>query len=246
MSSRASLAIEVECSITADDVANLLDRLAAERSVPCFLGCDNAPEFAANAIRDRCRFNAWASVYIDPSSSRHNDWIESFNSRLRAEFLSGHLFDTLVGVRVLLADWRDEHNDEHLHSSRGYLAPVEFNDAWNQQHQPRPSLARAHYPGSRSLTPSCDDAGPSADQRPRRPALDSLRNVDSPRMEREMIHGRSPFKNALSRRATTDGISPAGTAGAKRNPWARSTPRPTKSSNSSLVSTPSASTSIPS
>jgi putative transposase len=141
---RECLAIEVERSITADDVASLLDRLVAERGVPCFLRCDNGPEFAAFAIADWCRFNASATVFIDPGSPWQNAWIESFNSRLRDEFLNGQLFDSLLEARVLLADWRDEYNHERLHSSHGYLTPVEFNEAWTQQHQRRLSLALAH------------------------------------------------------------------------------------------------------
>ena len=141
---RECLAIEVARSITADDIASLLDRLVAQRGVPCFLRCENGPEFAAFAIADWCRFNASATVFIDPGSPWQNAWIESFNSRLRDEFLNGQLFDSLLEARVLLADWRDEYNHERLHSSHGYLTPVEFNEAWTQQHQQRLSLALAH------------------------------------------------------------------------------------------------------
>ena len=89
---RECRAIEVERSITADDVASLLDRLVARRGVPCFLRCDNGPECALFAIADWCRFNASVTVFIDPGSPWQNAWIESFNSRLRDEFLNGQLF----------------------------------------------------------------------------------------------------------------------------------------------------------
>ena len=141
---RECLAIEVERSITADEVVNLLDRLVTQRGVPCYLRCDNGPEFAAYAIADWCRFQGSATVFIDPGSPWQNAWIESFNSRLRDEFLNGQLFDSLLEARVLLADWREEYNHERLHSSHGYLTPIEFNEAWNQQHQQRLSLALAH------------------------------------------------------------------------------------------------------
>ena len=141
---RECLAIEVARSITADDVTNLLDRLVAERGVPCYLRSDNGPEFAAYAIRDWCTFNGSATVFIDPGSPWQNAWIESFNSRLRDEFLNSQLFDSLLEAQFLLADWRYEYNHLRLHSSLGYLTPVEFNEAWNHQHQQRLLLAMAH------------------------------------------------------------------------------------------------------
>jgi putative transposase len=141
---RECLAIEVERSITADDVTTLLDRLVAARGVPCYLRCDNGPEFAAHAIADWCRFNGSATVFIDPGSPWQNAWIESFNSRLRDEFLNGQLFDSLLEAQVLLADWRDEYNHDRLHSSLGYLTPVEFNEAWAERNHQRLSLALAH------------------------------------------------------------------------------------------------------
>ena len=58
--------------------------------------------------------------------------------------MNDQLFDSLLEARVMLADWRDEYNHERLHSSHGYLTPVEFNEAWTLQHQQRLSLALAH------------------------------------------------------------------------------------------------------
>ena len=81
-----------ERSITADDVTDGLDRLVCEHGVPAYLRCDNGPEFAAYAIADWCRFNGSATTFIDPGSPWQNGHIESFNSRLRDEFLNGQLF----------------------------------------------------------------------------------------------------------------------------------------------------------
>jgi putative transposase len=50
---------------------------------------DNGPEFIAAAVADWCRFNDVATVFIDPGSPWQNAWIESFNGRLRDEFLNG-------------------------------------------------------------------------------------------------------------------------------------------------------------
>lgn len=59
---RECLAIEVERSITVEDVASLLDCLGGQRGVPCFRRCETGPDFAPYAIADWCRFNASEST----------------------------------------------------------------------------------------------------------------------------------------------------------------------------------------
>lgn len=82
-------AIVVDRHIDADRVVATLDRLAVERgSAPGFVRFDNGPEFIAAAVADWCRFNHVDSVFIDPGSPWQNAWIESFNGRLRDEFLT--------------------------------------------------------------------------------------------------------------------------------------------------------------
>ena len=94
---RECLHIETEHSITADDVANILDALVIERGrAPAFVRFDNGPEFVAHAIDDWCRFNGVDSVFIDPGSPWQNAWIESFNGRLRDELLNLWIFDSLL------------------------------------------------------------------------------------------------------------------------------------------------------
>ena len=83
-------------------------------------------------------------MFIDPGSPWQNAWIESFNSRLRDEFLNGQRFDSLLEAQVLCTDWREQYNYERLHSSLGYLTPIVFKEAWEKQHQERLSLALAH------------------------------------------------------------------------------------------------------
>ena len=89
-------AIEVARNIDADGVVSCLERIAAERGAPMYLRFDNGPEFIANAVADWCRFNGTGTVFIDPGSPWQNAWIESFNGRLRDEFLNGHRFDSLL------------------------------------------------------------------------------------------------------------------------------------------------------
>ena len=104
---------------------------------PIYLRFDNGPEFIANAVADWCRFNGAGTVFIDPGSPWQNAWIESFNGRLRDEFLNGHRFDSLLEAQVLIEDWRIDYNMNRPHSAHGWLSPNEFARAWTERHQPQ-------------------------------------------------------------------------------------------------------------
>jgi putative transposase len=127
---REALAIVVRRSIDADATVKVLEDLVGERRSPRFIRCDNGPELTANALRDWCRFSGSGASYIDPGSPWQNAFVESFNSRLRDEFLSVELFDTLLEAQVLAEDYRIEYNTWRPHSSIGNLAPVEFAARW--------------------------------------------------------------------------------------------------------------------
>ena len=129
-------AIVVERSIDADKVVATLDKIAGERGVPAFVRFDNGPEFIARAVADWCRFNGVDTVFIDPGSPWQNAWIESFNGRLRDEFLNGWHFDNLLEAQVLIEDWRIDYNDNRPHSAHGDLTPSEFARAWTNRNEP--------------------------------------------------------------------------------------------------------------
>jgi putative transposase len=133
---RESPAIVVERSIDADRVVATLDRLTLTRGAPAFVRFDNGPEFIAAAVADWCRFNRVGTVFIDPGSPWQNAWIESFNGRLRDEFLNGWQFDNLLEAQVLIEDWRIDYNDHRPHTAHGDLTPTEFARAWTTRHQP--------------------------------------------------------------------------------------------------------------
>jgi len=133
---RECLAIEVERSIDADGVVRCLERLAAERGAPAYVRFDHGPEFIAYAVADWCRFNGTDTVFIDPGSPWQNAWIESFNGRLRDEYLNGQLFESVLEARVLLEDWRIDYNINRPHSAHGWRSPVEFVEAWLNRQEP--------------------------------------------------------------------------------------------------------------
>ena len=129
-------AIVVDRSIDADKVVATLDRLMLSRGAPTFVRFDNGPEFIAAAVADWCRFNGVGSVFIDPGSPWQNAWIESFNGRLRDEFLNSWQFDNLLEAQVLIEDWRNDYNNRRPHTAHGDRTPSEFAQAWTTRHQP--------------------------------------------------------------------------------------------------------------
>jgi putative transposase len=65
-----------------------------------------------------------ATLYIEPGSPWENGYCESFNSKLRDEFLNGEIFYSLKEVQVLAERWRIYYNTERPHSSLGYRPPA--------------------------------------------------------------------------------------------------------------------------
>ena len=111
-------------------MVSCLERLAAERGAPRYVRFDHGPEFIAYAVADWCRFKGTDTVFIDPGTPWQNAWIESFNGRMRDEYLNGQQFDSLLEAQVLTEDWRIDYNCNRPHSAHGWLTPVEFVEAW--------------------------------------------------------------------------------------------------------------------
>ena len=69
-----------------------------------------------------------ATLYIEPGSPWENGYCESFNSKLRDEFLNGEIFYSIKELRVLAERWRIHYNTVRPHSSLGYRPPAP--EAW--------------------------------------------------------------------------------------------------------------------
>lgn len=66
-----------------------------------------------------------------------NGFIESFNGRLRNEFLNETLFSSLSQARAGLTIWQADYNGSRPHLQLGWQTPVEFASTFN----PRRALA---------------------------------------------------------------------------------------------------------
>ena len=123
---RECLILEVDYSITAQTVIEVLDRLVQERGAPQFIRSDNGPEFIAKAVKAWLAQSGIKTLYIEPGSPWENAYIESFNSRLRDEFLNLEIFANRMEAKVLGQEYREKYNHRRPHSSLGNLPPAEF------------------------------------------------------------------------------------------------------------------------
>ena len=123
---RECLALEVERSMTALDVIDLLSQVMLIRGVPRHIRSDNGPEFIAHAIRRYLETANVGTLYIEPGAPWENGYAESFFSRLRDELLNCELFADLREAKYLAADWQNEYNHRRPHSSLNYRTPAAY------------------------------------------------------------------------------------------------------------------------
>ena len=93
---RQCLAIKVGRKTRAHDVLEVLTDLFARHGPPEHLRSDNGPEFTAKLVRRWLARLRVQTLYIAPGSPWENGYNESFNGKLRDEFLNGEIFYTLI------------------------------------------------------------------------------------------------------------------------------------------------------
>ena len=93
------------------------------REVPEHLRSENGPEFAAADLR-KWLADTGAKTLHRAGIPCENGYCESFNSKLRDEFLNGEIFFSIKKLRMLAARWRLHYNNIPAHSSLGYRPPA--------------------------------------------------------------------------------------------------------------------------
>ncbi len=72
--------------------------------------------------------------------AKSNGFIESFNSRLRDEFLNREDFESVLDARSKGKWWRREYNGNRPHSSLSYKTPKEFSAECDDGLHGQPSI----------------------------------------------------------------------------------------------------------
>ena len=123
---RESLCLVADTSLPGGRVIRELEAVIAQRGLPRQCVSDNGPEFNGLALLGWAQGLGLDWHYIEPGKPQQNAFIESFNGRLRDEFLNETLFTTLAQARVELEDWRRDYNTERPHSALGNLTPIAY------------------------------------------------------------------------------------------------------------------------
>lgn len=123
---RECLAAIPDTSISGRRVARELTALIECRGKPGMIVSDNGTELTSNAILKWSAEHKVEWHYIAPGKPMQNGFVESFNGRMRDEFLNETLFRSLAHARELTAAWVSDYNTARPHSALGYQTPADF------------------------------------------------------------------------------------------------------------------------
>jgi putative transposase len=124
---REGLALVLDTSLPGLRVVQELDRLCQRRGCyPKGIKSDNGTEMTCRAVLQWAAEHDIEWHYITPGRPMENGFTESFNGRMRDEFLNQNIFSTLVEAQHLAAEWLYDYNHVRPHSSLKYLTPMEF------------------------------------------------------------------------------------------------------------------------
>ena len=84
----------------------------------------NSSEFTSNRIRQWLKNVEVITAYIEPGSPWENGYCESFNSRMRDNFLKCEIFGNMYEAKVLTKQWVTYYNTIRPHSSLGGRPPA--------------------------------------------------------------------------------------------------------------------------
>ena len=137
---REALAIKVARRLNSVNVIEAMADVMVRKGVPEHIRSDNGPEMTAKIIRDWLPKVGANTLYIEPGSPWENGYCESFNGKLRDEFLNGEIFYSLKEARILIEQWRQHYNTKRPHSSLGYRPPAPQTYSRIPIHHDQPTL----------------------------------------------------------------------------------------------------------
>jgi putative transposase len=119
-------AIEVGQRLNGDDVVWFFEHVTAERGTPQSIRVANSPEFVSKSLDPWAFFKGVKLDFSMPGKPTGNAMIESFNGRLRDEYLNQPWFLSLDEARAVTEAWREDYKRVRPHGALGNRTPTEF------------------------------------------------------------------------------------------------------------------------
>jgi putative transposase len=128
----------VERSITAERlVIEREDAFAVAGGPPKLLRMDNGPELVSQALQRFCDGKAGLPT-SHPESHGTTATSNRSTTAYGKECLNRNHWNTLFAARVVIGDFKKEHNHRHRHSALGYRTPAEYAARCRCTHTRRP------------------------------------------------------------------------------------------------------------
>jgi transposase InsO family protein len=121
---RECLTSVADFSLTGKRVVRELTKLIELKGKPSMIVSDNGTEFTSNAVLEFSGKQTINWHYIAPGKPMQNGFCESFNGKMRDEFLNQNLFASLYHAKEQLEKWVHHYNYERPHSALNYQTPV--------------------------------------------------------------------------------------------------------------------------
>ena len=102
-----------------------LDRATESRKLPASVTVDHGTEFTSLVMDDWAHANYVSLAFTRPRKPTDNGLCESFNGRLRDEFLNVHEFKSIEEARYIIETWRCDYDESRPRSLLGNLIPSE-------------------------------------------------------------------------------------------------------------------------
>jgi putative transposase len=184
---RECVALEADTSMTGNKVASALNHARQERNaLPESITVDNGSEFSSKYLDTWAVENHVTLAFIRPGRPVENGFIESFNGRLRDEFLNTELIFSLTDAQNKLARWRKDFNDTRPHSALADRTPSEFAAVWKDA---------SSSGGAGRFAPKTFDTAPGQPPQGFAPPAGAALDPAVQAQERQLISGRSVKAN---------------------------------------------------
>ncbi len=123
--SRFSPGIDVQFSIPAHRVIEVLEECIRIYGKPKIIRTDQGPEFRSRSFQKFLQKYGIRHEFIEKGSPWQNGNLESFNGKFRDECLNRNLFENIPQTKEVIVKYRKFYNTERPHSSLDGKSPSE-------------------------------------------------------------------------------------------------------------------------